>query len=156
MSQPVDIEEARKLAKGYLDVPIHRFLGARLDSLTLEECTISFDTSERLLTPAKTLHAVAIYTALELANVFAILPHLRANETAMSIQHSVSLIGTVAGINKRVIVRSKMLKRGGALAFFEAEAYDASNMSILAKGQTTKAVRKLSKKAASSGRDSKL
>lgn len=159
MDRPDSVGAIRKLAEGYLEVPIHRFLGARIDSLSREECTISFDTCEQLSTPANTLHAGAIYAALELANVFAILPHLKQNETAMSIQHSVSLIGTVVGPNKRVIVRSRMLKRGASIAFFESEAYDASDMSILAKGKTTKAVKKVQPKklaTPASSRESKL
>lgn len=146
MSDSESEAKLRELAERYLQVPIHRFLGARIDSLSREGCAISFETAEQLLTPANTLHAGAIYTALELANVFAILPHLNENETAMSIQHSVSLIGTVAGSNKRVIVRSRMLKRGASIAFFESETFDAENMSILAKGKTTKAVKKLKPK----------
>lgn len=154
MSKTNSIEESKKLVERYLQVPIHRFLGASLVSLSLEACEISFNTTEQLLTPADTLHAGAIYTALELANVIAVLPHLRPTETAMSIDHSVSLIGTVAGKGKQVIIRSRLLKRGGTVAFFESEAYDASDMSLLAKGKTTKAIRKLPKNT--NTRDSKL
>lgn len=156
MSRPLNsVEHAIKLGTGYLEVPFHRFLGARLEALSRDECTISFDTTEQLLTPMGTLHAAAIYTALELANVMAILPNITAEETAMSIQHTVSLIGSVAGLNQRVIVRSRMLKRGSSIAFFESEAYNAKDMSILAKGNTTKAIKKIPKKE-DSPRSSKL
>lgn len=145
MSKPITVEEANALAEFYLQVPIHRFLNARLKSLGQDCSEIIITTSPDLLTPTGTLHAGAIYAALELANVLAIVPHLHQSEYAATIDHSVSLMGTIAGNGKEVLVKSRMMKRGGTVGFFESEAYDAKNMALLAKGKTTKAIRKLPK-----------
>jgi uncharacterized protein (TIGR00369 family) len=142
MNKPRSIEQAKEVIPAYLAVPISKFLGIKFESFSLEEAEISLITTSQLLTPHDTLHAGIIYAALELANVFALLPHLSLEESAISIQHSVSLISTVTGTGKQVLIRARLLKRGSSIAFFESEAYDASNMKILAKGKTTKAIRR--------------
>lgn len=68
--KPAKSQEAlKKSAETYLAVPFHQYLGAELVSLDEEQACISFTTSSRLLTPAGTLHAGAMYIGLELANV---------------------------------------------------------------------------------------
>lgn len=154
----ITVQEAAELAERYLQVPLHRFLNAHLKSLSQSQSEIIITTTESLLTPASTLHAGTIYAGLELANVLAILPHLSHSETAASIDHSVSLIGSISGVNKQVLIRARLLKRGGSVAFFESEAYDASTMALLAKGKTTKAIRKIpaSQKNPVKAKESKL
>ncbi|KAK9894375.1 hypothetical protein P389DRAFT_95626 [Cystobasidium minutum MCA 4210] len=139
----ISVQEATEIAEHYLQVPLHRFLNPSLKSLSASEAEIILTTTESLLTPTSALHAGAVYAGLELANVLAVLPHLNHSEYAASIDHSVSLIGNITGVDKQVLIRSRMLRRGGNVAFFESEAYDASNMALLAKGKTTKTIRKI-------------
>lgn len=137
------VEEASRMARIYVTKPPNQFLGASLSSLSLEEAVITFTTTDKLLNPFGSLHASAMYAALELAVVAAAQPHVYVDEAAPTVQSSVSIVNNVAGAGNEIIVKSSMIRRNASMAFFESHLYDAKSMTPLATGKAIKAIRKI-------------
>lgn len=122
-----------------MTVPLHAVLRPKLVNIDRQGAQLTFETLSEHLSPTGGLHAGSIYLGLELANVLASLPHLTSAETSVTISTNYTLIGTVVGTGRTVKLRSRLIRRGKSLAFFEGEATD-SDGTVLAKSRTVKAI----------------
>ena len=126
---------ARVLA--VLDIPLHRFLGMELRDPAEPSAGIWFPVAGPAQNQAAMLHGGVVYTLLDVASFLALLPHLSADEHAVTHDLTVSLLRPVSA-GKRVDVRGTVLRRGRAVSFMRAEATVEGE--VVAAAQVTKSV----------------
>ncbi|MCW2677969.1 MAG: uncharacterized protein JWR70_3009 [Modestobacter sp.] len=133
VTHPVD--PAR--VQGVLDIPLHRFLGVELLDPADPTAGIWFPVGVPAQNQVRLLHGGVVTALLDVASYLALLPHLAADEHAVTHDQSVSLLRPVAA-DRRVEVVGTVLRRGRSVAFLRAEA--SVEGTVVATAQVTKTV----------------
>jgi uncharacterized protein (TIGR00369 family) len=120
-----------------LDIPLHRFLGMQLRDAADPSAGIWFPVDGPAQNPSGLLHGGVVYTLMDVASFFALLPSLSDEEHAVTHDLAVSLIRPVAA-GKRVDITGTVVRRGRAVAFMRAEA--TVDGEVVAAAQVTKSV----------------
>jgi uncharacterized protein (TIGR00369 family) len=129
--------DATARAAGVLEIPLNRFLGMRLRDDADPAAGIWFPVGPSAQNQAGVLHGGVVTTLLDTACYLALLPHLSAEEHAVTHDLTVSLIRPVAA-DQRVDVVGTVVRRGRAVAFLRAEATVEGQ--VVAAAQVTKSV----------------
>lgn len=107
--------------EGVLAIPLHRFLGVALLDDQDPSAGICFPVEPPAQNNVGVLHGGVVTALLDVASYLALLPHLGAEENAVTHDLAVSLLRPVAA-GSRVEVSGTVLRRGRAVAFLRAEA----------------------------------
>ncbi|SDY18233.1 uncharacterized domain 1-containing protein [Modestobacter sp. DSM 44400] len=132
---PRDIDPAR--VQAVLDIPLHRFVGVELLDPADPPAGIWFPVGVSAQNQVRLLHGGVVTALLDVAAYLALLPHLTADEHAVTHDQSVSLLRPVPA-DRRVEVVGTVLRRGRAVAFLRAEA--TVDGTLVATAQVTKTV----------------
>ena len=123
--------------QGVLEIPLHRFLGVRLDDPADPAAGVAVEVTDAALNNAGVLHGGVVTALLDVASYLALLPHLAAGENAVTHDVAASLLRPVAA-GETVRLRGEVLRRGRAVAFLRAEARAGGR--VVAAAQVTKTV----------------
>lgn len=123
-----------------INVHLHKHIGLVLDSTDVnnKQAKGHFITHSAIMGPTGTLHGGILYVVCDSISFLSLLPHLKSNESAATIDHSVSVVNAVIGLDQRVELVGQLVKRTKNLAFFESKVYN--NGKLIAYGKTTKAI----------------
>lgn len=127
----------RERVQGVLDIALHRFLGVTLLDEADPSCGIVLPVEAAALNNAGVLHGGLVTGLLDVACYLALLPHLSADENAVTHDVAASLIRAVPG-GARVQLRGTVVRRGRSIVFLRAEA--TVDDAVVAAGQVTKTV----------------
>lgn len=120
-----------------LNLPLHRHLGVtRLESSD-GEAELQFQVDENALNPAGVLHGGVLYMLCDVCAYAGLLSVLEDNEEAVTHDIHVSVMRS-AGAGDRVVIRSKLLKRGRSLCFVDISASVGDK--VIATARVTKSV----------------
>ena len=120
-----------------LDIPLHRFVGMQLLDPADPPAGIWFPVGPAAQNQVRLLHGGVVTALLDVAAYLALLPHLTAEEHAVTHDQAVSLLRPVSA-DRRVEVRGTVLRRGRAVAFLRADA--TVDGSLVATASVTKTV----------------
>lgn len=123
-----------------LAVPLMRFLGASLapaDSLD-GVWRIDLQQGANSLNAVDALHGGVIATVLDVAAYLSVLPHLAADEEAITIAFAAQYVAA-AGSQALLRARGSFMRRTRRVAFADAELYCEDR--LLARAAVTKAIR---------------
>ena len=130
-------DDAAARVQAVLDIPLNRFLGMRLRDDADPSAGVWFPVARNAQNQAAVLHGGVVTTLLDTACYLALLPHLSADEHAVTHDLTVSLIRPVAA-DQRVDIIGTVLRRGRTVAFLRAEA--TVDGEVVAAAQVTKSV----------------
>lgn len=133
-SLPVDPVLAERV-QGVLDVALHRFLGITLLDPADPARGIVLPVEDAALNNAGVLHGGIVPALLDVACYLALLPHLTAQENAVTHDVAASLMRPVPR-GARVHLNGEILRRGRNLVFLRAQA--TVDGAVVASGQVTK------------------
>jgi uncharacterized protein (TIGR00369 family) len=120
-----------------LDIPLHRFLGVELLDRADPTAGLWFPVGVPAQNQVRLLHGGVVTALLDVAAYLALLPHLAADEHAVTHDQTVSLLRPVSA-DRRVEVVGTVLRRGRSVAFLRAEA--TVDGTLVAAGHVTKTV----------------
>ena len=122
------IEEATK------NVPFADLIGLKLDSVEPGSATMSLAVSEELKQNNRVVHGGAIASLIDSAAAYAVIPLLNQNETATTIDLTVSYVRPLrTGV---ATASAKVLRAGGRIIVISAEVLD-NDGNLAATGLTT-------------------
>jgi uncharacterized protein (TIGR00369 family) len=130
-------DDASVRVQAVLDIPLNRFLGMRLRDEADPSAGVWFPVGPNAQNQAAVLHGGVVTTLLDTACYLALLPHLSAQEHAVTHDLTVSLIRPVAA-DARVDITGSVVRRGRTVAFLRAEA--TVDGEVVAAAQVTKSV----------------
>jgi uncharacterized protein (TIGR00369 family) len=134
-SAPAPDRAAR--VQAVLDIPLHRFIGIHLLDPADPTAGIWFPVGASAQNQVRLLHGGVVTALLDVAAYLALLPHLGADEHAVTHDQAVSLLRPVPA-DRRVEVVGTVLRRGRAVAFLRADA--TVDGRLVATAQVTKTV----------------
>ena len=120
-----------------LGIPLNRFLSMQLRDPADPSAGVWFPVGPSAQNQARLLHGGVVTALLDVAAYLALLPHLTAEEHAVTHDQAVSLLRPVSA-DRRVEVRGTVLRRGRAVAFLRADA--TVDGSLVATASVTKTV----------------
>jgi uncharacterized protein (TIGR00369 family) len=132
---PVDVLADR--VQAVLDVPLHRYLGISLLDPDRPDHGLWVEVGDPSVNNVELLHGGVVTALLDVAAYLALLPHLSAEEAAVTHDVSASLMKG-AGRGARIEVTGRVVRRGRSLAFIQAEA--TVDGDVVATGQVTKSI----------------
>ncbi len=121
MTSPVSADLLTARVQGVLDVPLHRFLGMRLRHPERPEDGLVIPVGDAATNNAGVLHGGVATALLDVACYLALLPHLSAEENAVTHDASSSLMRAVPQDAELEVV-ADVVRRGRSLAFLQARA----------------------------------
>ena len=121
MTSPVSSDLLTTRVQGVLDVPLHRFLGMRLRDPERPQDGLVIPVGDAAINNAGVLHGGVATAVLDVACYLALLPHLSAEENAVTHDASSSLMKAVARDAELEVV-ADVVRRGRSLAFLQAQA----------------------------------
>jgi uncharacterized protein (TIGR00369 family) len=137
MTLPASQDLLTERVRGVLDVPLHRFLGLELIDRDHPERGVTVQVDAPAVNNVDLLHGGVVTALLDVASYLALLPHLAADEAAVTHDASASLMKG-AGRGARLEVSGRVVRRGRTLAFVRAEA--TVDGDVIAAGQVTKSI----------------
>lgn len=120
-----------------LDHPLHRMMGVRSIEAGDGRSQIEIEVGPDMVNLAGMFHGGIVYTVCDMACYAALLSALDEGENAATHDIHVSLM-KAARIGDRVRFSGRLLRRGRALAFMEAEAHCGEQ--LLARATVTKTI----------------
>jgi uncharacterized protein (TIGR00369 family) len=133
-------DEVKARSERALAVPLMRFLGASLASTHSDGGVwrIELEQGANSLNAVDALHGGAIATVLDVAAYLSVLPHLAADEEAITIAFAAQYVAA-AGSRAPLRARGSFTRRSRRLAFADADLYCEDR--LLARASVTKAIR---------------
>ena len=133
-------EEVKTRSERALAVPLMRFLGASLAPAASNDGVwhIDLEQGANSLNAVDALHGGAIATVLDVAAYLSVLPHLGADEEAITIAFAAQYVAAT-GSQVPLHARGSFTRRSRRLAFADADLYCEDR--LLARAAVTKAIR---------------
>lgn len=132
----IDHETLNKRLEGVRAVPLHRFLGLRIEEVSPGAARLTLPASDAVRNNQGVLHGGVLYALLDVAGYCAAAPLFGPDENAVS--HDIHVSVLRGGGESDVELRGRVLKRGRSLIFCESEAW--SNGKLLARATVTKSL----------------
>jgi len=126
--------QRRRIEEATKNVPFADLLGLKLDSVEPGSATMSLPVREELKQNNRVMHGGAIASLIDSAAAYAVIPLLNQNETATTIDLTVSYVRPLRiGV---ATASAKVLRAGGRIIVISAEVLD-NDGNLAATGLTT-------------------
>ena len=126
--------QRRRIEEATKNVPFADLLGLKLDSVEPGSATMSLPVREELKQNNRVVHGGAIASLIDSAAAYAVIPLLNQNETATTIDLTVSYVRPLrTGV---ATASAKVLRAGGRIIVISAEVLD-NDGNLAATGLTT-------------------
>ena len=126
--------QRRRIEEATKNVPFADLLGLKLDSVEPGSATMSLPVREELKQNNRVVHGGAIASLIDSAAAYAVIPLLNQNETATTIDLTVSYVRPLRiGV---ATASAKVLRAGGRIIVISAEVLD-NDGNLAATGLTT-------------------
>jgi len=126
--------QRRRIEEATKNVPFADLLGLKLDSVEPGSATMSLPVGEELKQNNRVVHGGAIASLIDSAAAYAVIPLLNQNETATTIDLTVSYVRPLRiGV---ATASAKVLRAGGRIIVISAEVLD-NDGNLAATGLTT-------------------
>ena len=130
-------EELELRVKAAMGLPLQEFLGIKLENMAAGSSEILLPPTAKSINAGGVIHGGIIYSLLDVSANMAMLPLLKKNQNAVTLDMHSSVL-RAAPIDKPLLFKGVVRKIGKRMIFCDSEAW--SEEKLIATGRVTKSI----------------